>query len=160
MNEFLDTLRSRVTESQSRLNSAKKRLEAAQAEYELALQESTSWQNAVQAETTRTQPLASNFPIPSSPNEPSGIIRASRTDVTAEHNKTEMVRILISQHPTGMTPTELWKELSGKFAHRAYLYSILKRLKDKEEVMERRGRYVSKVSSKPVEGEEQQNLLQ
>jgi len=70
-------------------------------------------------------------------------------------NKTDMVRELLRQHPAGITPTDLWKQVKTRMTHRAYLYSILKRLKDKDEVMVRRGKYIAKMVPKPEEGKEQ-----
>ncbi|SRR5579875_2110294 len=65
-------------------------------------------------------------------------------------NKTELVRELLRQHIGGMTPSEIWKELKGQFVHRPYLYSVLKRLRDREEVTFRRNKYALKVKPEEV----------
>jgi len=59
----------------------------------------------------------------------------------AEGNKTEVVRDFLRQHSTGVTPSEIWKELESQMSGRAYLYSVLKRLKDRGDVREKRGKY-------------------
>jgi len=40
-----------------------------------------------------------------------------------------------------MTPGEIWKEMESQINNRAYLYSVLKRLKDRGDVKEKRGKY-------------------
>ncbi len=42
-----------------------------------------------------------------------------------------------------------------QFAHRAYVYSVLKRLKDKDQIIERRGRYFFRVTPKLAEAKDQ-----
>jgi hypothetical protein len=59
-------------------------------------------------------------------------------------NQTEAVRELLRRHPGGMTPSDIWREVSGQFKYRAYLYSVLKRLRDREEVVMRRKKYALK----------------
>lgn len=59
----------------------------------------------------------------------------------SEGNKTEAVRSLLRQHPTGMTPAEMWEGLKAQISNRVYLYSVLKRLKDRGQVREKRGKY-------------------
>jgi hypothetical protein len=71
----------------------------------------------------------------------------------SEINKTDMVREILRQHPAGITPTEIWKEVKNQMSHRAYLYSILGRLKDRDEVLVRRKKYFPKAIAKTPEGE-------
>ena len=47
-----------------------------------------------------------------------------------------------------MTPSDLWKQVKAQFTHRPYLYSALKRLKDRDEVTVRRGKYLLKNNPK------------
>jgi hypothetical protein len=68
--------------------------------------------------------------------------------------KTEIIRDLLRQHPQGMTPTEIWSQVRDRFKHRAYLYNVLKRLTDREELSVRRGKYVFRIVPQEVRAEE------
>jgi hypothetical protein len=72
---------------------------------------------------------------------------------SAELNKTEMIRDVLRRNPSGMTPAEVWKGLNGQI-DRAYVYSVLKRLKDRDQIAYRRKKYSLKtgLASKPEEG--------
>ena len=74
-------------------------------------------------------------------NQNSPASQSTSDDNKPEENKTQAVRDLLRQHPTGMTPVEIWKQLETKMSNRAYLYSVLKRLRDKGDARERRGKY-------------------
>jgi hypothetical protein len=64
-------------------------------------------------------------------------------------NQTEIVRDALRLRPSGMTPGDLWKAHKGEISSRPYLYSILKRMRDKDEATLRRGKYILK--PKPIE---------
>jgi len=70
-------------------------------------------------------------------------------------NKTEVVRTLLRQHPAGMSAVDIWKEIGAQFNHRPYLYSVLKRLRDREEIVKRRNKYCLTVLPKAEEAKEQ-----
>jgi hypothetical protein len=70
-------------------------------------------------------------------------------------NKTDVVRNLLKQHPAGMSAVDIWKEVGEQFTHRPYLYSILKRLRDRQEIVKRRTRYFLTVIPKAEEAKEQ-----
>ena len=57
----------------------------------------------------------------------------------------------------GMTTGDLWKTLREPISNRAYLYSILKRLRDNEEIALKRGKYL--IRENPAEGKESQSTL-
>jgi hypothetical protein len=76
-----------------------------------------------------------------------------------ELNKTEIVRELLRQHSAGMTPSDIWKQVKAQIPHRPYLYSILKRLKDKGDITDKRGKYFFKFAPKPEEAKDQ-NMVQ
>ena len=70
-------------------------------------------------------------------------------------NKTNIVRNLLRQHPTGMSAVDIWKEVGGQFNHRPYLYSVLKRLRDRDEIVKRRNKYCLTSIPKAEEAKEQ-----
>ena len=76
-------------------------------------------------------------------------------DVSEPISKTEAVRELLREHPAGLTSPDLWKGFQIKVPNteRAYLYSVLKRLRDKDEVMVRRGKYMLKIKPSEIKGE-------
>jgi hypothetical protein len=149
MNQFLETLKSRLSEAQKRFDAAQKALQKAQAEFQVAAQEQVIWQNTVQFET-RKQQEKSGAPagLPAAVTIPTDQAEASSN----ANNRTEAVRQLLRQHPTGITPSDLWRKLDGQITHRPYLYSILKRLRDRDEANVRRGKYFLRV---PQEGKDQ-----
>jgi hypothetical protein len=164
-----------MEEAQKRLGQAQEHLQMAQVEQQQATQEVIGWQMAFQAEMKR-----SGTPLPTDAKNSmiAGAVPSVMTDqhssnpnrngtqrqwvivppTKADESKTQTVRDLIAQHPAGITPSELWNQLAGRIAHRPYLYSILKRLKDKEEVVVRRGKYLLKAKP-PQEGAKQESLL-
>jgi hypothetical protein len=74
-------------------------------------------------------------------------MNAEHVDASAEPiNKTEVVRAMLRQHPSGMSSSELWKEfqIQAPKTSRAYLYSVIKRLKDRDQLYTRRGKYILK----------------
>jgi hypothetical protein len=151
MSEFLEQLKLRFAEAQKRHQLATLKLQTAQQEHAAATQDFASWQNAVRTETIREQQTTGQQPTPAIP--PVADTASQTTTSREEFNKTDAIRQILRQHPEGLRPTDLWKQLGNQLKHRAYLYSVLKRLKDKQEVSERRGKYFFKVIPK-VEDEE------
>jgi hypothetical protein len=86
--------------------------------------------------------------LPELQPRPSGTIPAPEEDHAEPAgppeaaNKTELVREMLRLHPTGITVSGLWTEIGDQINSRAYLYSILKRLRDKDEVFTRRKKYL------------------
>ena len=70
-----------------------------------------------------------------------------------QKSKTDVIRDLLRQNPHGMTPTEIWSQVHDQFKYRAYLYSVLKRLTDREELCVRRGKYAFRVLPQEVKEE-------
>jgi hypothetical protein len=62
-------------------------------------------------------------------------------------NKTDLIRDVLRQNPNGIKPAEVWKQIKDQVA-RAYVYSVLSRLKEKKHVSERRGKYYLQVIPK------------
>lgn len=172
MDHFLETLKSRFLDAQKRQIAAQLNLAKAQNEFNLANQELAGWQIAIAAEERKLAPPASQPLQPPHSPQPSPttiVIRASATpsattstEVKSEINKTQAVHQLLRQHPAGITPRDLWKEASGHLTNRTYLYSILKRLKDRDEITIRRGKYYPKVAptNHAQEGSSQTGVIQ
>lgn len=141
MSQFLETLKTRMDDSQKRLQVAQQKLQVAQVEYQSVAQEFASWQNAVNVEMHKEEREAAGTVLPPR-SEPPGQSAPSTTD---QRNKTELVRELLRQNPMGIAPVDLWRKLEGQIANRVYLYSVLKRLKDRGEAIERRGKYFTRM---------------
>jgi hypothetical protein len=146
--------------AQAESQGAAQRLAVAQQEYQVAATLFQAFQTLVNSQTRKEQqaagtvtaapPLPINVPraaisigLPSNTATQQNVAapQAVTDDNKTESSKTQAVRDLLRQHPTGMTPAEIWKQLEAKMSNRAYLYSVLKRLRDKGDARERRGKY-------------------
>lgn len=154
MMDFLEECKVRFTEVQKRVQQTQQELQAAQGRHQAALQEANSLQFMIHTETIRLQ-QNNTIPVPTEPKAIPADVASNQLEV----NKTDMIRDLLSRHPTGMTPTEIWREVKSQMTHRAYLYSVLGRLKDRDEVTVRRKKYFLRVVTKPAEGKEQQGSI-
>lgn len=157
MSEFLEQLKIRLVEAQKRHQLATQKLQQAQQEHMLATQDFGSWQNAVRVETLREQQEAAARTTVSPAAAPPAPDPVPESQPTEEINKTDSIREMFHRHPEGLRPTDIWRQLGTQLKHRAYLYSVLKRLKDKGEVIERRGKYFAKVVQKIEGGEKAGN---
>jgi len=153
MSQFLETLRAKLADAIKRFQTAQQNLIAAQAENQALAQEVGSLQYLIQAEM-RNDPSAGSDSTTVAVESNLGTSQPSTTQMP-ETNKTAMIRELLRRHPTGITPVDIWKELGTQMKHRAYIYSVLKRLKDRGEVMERRGKYCLRILPKPEEAKQQ-----
>jgi hypothetical protein len=146
--ELIEELLQRNANAQKRLQEATAKLQAAQQEHQAALADSGTWQSAINA--VKKEMAAQNQPQPNSgqpaaATTPQQQIPISQPPAAKEEvNKTDLVRQILRQHPEGTRPTDIWRQLANQLKHRAYLYSILKRLKDRDEVSEKRGKYFTK----------------
>jgi leucyl aminopeptidase len=156
MNQFLEDLKARMADAQKRLQAAAMALQTAQQQHQAVAQEFGSLQYLFQIETRKAQG--------NSPNAISQAIVTTTRHVQApqqdhqdhaEINKTKIVRQILQEHPNGMEPNDLWKAVSNQIAYRPYLYSILKRLRDKGDVFKKRGKYFPRITPKPEDGKEQ-----
>jgi hypothetical protein len=136
MNEFLETLKRGMHEAQLKFQIAQQKMNQFQGEFQKAAQEFQAWQTLVNLETAKQQQgIATTAQPVAAP------INQNHTSSLEGTNKTDMVRELLRQHPAGMSPADIWKEMEPNMKTRAYLYSVLKRLKDKGDARERRGKY-------------------
>ena len=159
MTKIIDELQVRVAESKERLDKADKEFKLAQVAFQTAQQDHNVWNLALQAETRDEQRKAAVATEQQMPL--SGIVRsepAAAIDQSPDNaeisNKTDAVRSLLKQHPAGMSAVDIWNEVRSQFPHRPYLYSVLKRLRDRQEIVKRRNRYCLTALTKP-EGREQ-----
>jgi hypothetical protein len=165
MSQFLEQLKARLADSQQRLQSAQQALVKAQNEHQAVMQEYSSWQNAVSVETRReeaTKHISAVTTVEITPRIISAGLSLPKPHVPAQEpkaesdvNKTTLIREVLRQNPNGITPANLWRAVKDRIA-RPYVYSVLKRLKDRKQVTERRGKYFLLVvanESKDVEVE-------
>jgi sugar-specific transcriptional regulator TrmB len=164
MSEFLETLKTNLAEAQKRFTAKQQELTRLNAEFQAVVQEFNAWQTLVNVQTRKEQAESGitasgsvTLALPQSPANPSIPAPAPQTVVTPspETNKTEIVRQLLKQHETGMTPSEIWKLVKTQIPHRPYLYSVLKRLKERGDILEKRGKYVFRFIPKSVDVKEQ-----
>lgn len=134
MTVFLDQLKAHLIPAQKRVEETQQKAQAAQAEFQVAVQEFNSLQLLVNLHAAREQKTTPPT------TRPQAAIQ------NPEANKTRLVLDLIRQHPGGIKPTEIWKNVGPQLGRRQYLYSVLKRLKDREEISERQGKYMAKIT--------------
>ena len=166
LSDVLEGLKERFEVAKARLTAAQKRNAETVAELAAATTEHNIWYHAVNLETKEQERLAAEankkqMPLPEILIQPRPITAReantsgpseSQTDSTVSQEspkQTEIVRDALRLHPTGMTPADIWEKHKKEISSRPYLYSILKRLRDKDEVALRRGKYIFK--PKPVE---------
>lgn len=178
MTLVLEELKGRLEAAQKRLATAQQRFQAAQVELQAAQGDCNVWGAAVLIETREDAARAAaanenQLPMPLSvqhpqPQQKSPIVPISASGSYLElqpecptspdtTNKTDLVRDLLRQHASGMTPADLWESAKGQISSRAYLYAILKRLRDRDEVTQRRKKYVLKF--KPLEAKSESDPL-
>jgi len=156
MSDFLDTLKVRMLDAQRRFNEVNLRFQRTQAELQAIQLEYTSWQNAVKNESAKEQQeLEAQTPgRPPSPTA-SAHIQTVTPNSISDVNKTDLIRGQLQQHPAGMTPAEVWRAVKAQVPQRSYVYSVLKRLKDREQVTTRRGKYYLRAASKLEEAKQE-----
>jgi hypothetical protein len=168
----LEHIRARMDDAAKRMQIAAQNLQRAQQEHQAATHEYTTWQAAHAIEQKKlaveqaqeqarpnAQPQTSNPLVPSPEQKVSPGIAESPNAGTQDVNKTEAIRELLRKHSTGMTPAEIWAALKEQ-VDRAYVYAVLKRLKDRKQITARRGKYYLNLAQKSEEGAKQQTLLQ
>jgi hypothetical protein len=181
MDDFLTNLKIRAADAQKRFMEAQRKLQTAQAEFQAAAQEHTNYQGVIMAEHRKINgpavPAPISVPLPQRrsmlihPNgrpdpfipthEPAPPSPAPESaSAKSEINKTEMVRELLRQHSAGMTPDEIWRALRSQLDNHAYIYSVLKRLKERDEVRKSRGKYYFKHHPQTEEGDSPNGIAQ
>jgi hypothetical protein len=167
MSQFLEMLKTRLADAQTRLQLAQVALQKATIEHQAVMQEFSSWQNAVNVESRREmqdqvtqqpQPLARAVPVNVVTQPLASSTHIHHAAVSPEINKSNLIREVLRQHPNGVSPADVWKEVRDHVG-RAYVYSVLKRLKDRKQASERRGKYFLLVDVKPEEDKEGQSIV-
>lgn len=150
MSTFLETLKLRLVEAQRQHQETTAKFQKAQAEFTASAQKMQSWQLALQAETQREQAEAAQAQAnggapqqetPATPMQSGTTTASAESPIRADVNKTQIIREQLRQHPAGMTGAELWNAVKTQIPARPYVYSVLKRLKDKDEVILRKKKY-------------------
>ena len=148
MSEFVETLKARVAVAQQRLTETKQRLEVAQSDYQKAIAEFTAWQGALLSESRNELQKRLTAPTVADAAVVGDGPQANVPAMTAEVNKTDLIRDALRRRPTGLTPDEVWRLVQDQIANRSYVYAVLGRLKEKDEVYSRRGKYYIRIAEK------------
>jgi hypothetical protein len=168
MAKILEEIQARLTEAHTQLAEATQILTIAQQKHQAATHNFNVWNAAMQLEQREEQlrqdaATEKQSELPLSTPRHAALVSVTPTveqsaDTSETLNKTDVVRNLLRQHPTGMSAVDIWKEVRPQFTHRPYLYSVLKRLRDKEEVVKRRNKYCLTAISK-VEGVKEHSVV-
>ena len=139
--DHFEYLKSGFEEAQKRFQAAQQRLQVMQLEFNTIAQEFNAWQTLYRAEAAKRGEGQQPAPTPVNNHRVRFVISAPKS---TGNNQTEAIRAVLRQRPAGITPEEIWKEVSDQMKNRTYLYSVLKRLKAKGDAVERRGKYFPK----------------
>jgi len=170
MSEFVDMLKERLADAQRRLQESQANLQQAQAKHQAVAQEFSSLQTLISIEMTAEQRKAAEVTAErmkdirvrlqrgieavnlSAPNNTAAVVIQSNSPAAPLNdagaftpNKTDIVREVLRQHTNGITPGQVWLRVKDQ-VDRPYIYSVLKRMKDRKEVTERRGKYYLQVA--------------
>jgi hypothetical protein len=173
MNILLDGMRERFEKAKARMASAKQAFQVAQTELQAAMEECNIWNSAINLEVreedkrlaeSQEKQISIDLPEfrtqPKAENATEAVCSSGASNAVASVNKTEKVREVLRAHGSGIAPSGLWTEVKEHMSSRAYLYSILKRLRDNDEVLMRRGKYLLKPKLVDVKAETEVTLLQ
>lgn len=155
MSELIDRLREGLGEAQKRQAEVAKRLQSVQGEWASACAEVNGYVKVIELETRREMEKAAT----ETPAENSSVAQSNESSENDGDtvNKTQVVRDALEAHP-GLTPAQLWGAVKTSIPKRTYVYSVLKRLKDRKQVIEKRGKYYLPPNQKTEEV--QQELIQ
>jgi len=136
--DHLEYLKNGFEAAQKRFQETQQRMQVMQAEFNAVVQEFNAWQTLYRGEMAKqgTTPPIAPAPTPKAPRMHSLTL--------PKPNQTEAVRAVLKERPAGMSPQEIWNAVRSGMANRTYLYSVLKRLKERGDVVERRGKYYPK----------------
>src|ERR1039458_4090243 len=132
MAKILEEIQTRLGEAQKQLADTTQALTIAQQKQQTAQHSFNVWVAAAQLEQRDEQlrqaaatEKQSVLPLPATRPEPSASIPPipieQPVDASEGPNKTDVVRNLLKQHPTGMSAVDIWKEVGAQFKHRPYL---------------------------------------
>ena|ERR1700728_1369943 len=175
MSVLLDELKAKIAFAQKRLQEATAKLQAAQQEHHAANQEVgsltfliTTYAQREQAERASVEAAQKNLALevspqvvvdpPESRTEPIAGILAPAPEQN-ETSKTDLVRDQLKSHPNGIRPAQVWLALKNQIPQRSYVYAVLGRLKAREEVAVRRGKYFYRVPPAKPETEKEGRIM-
>jgi hypothetical protein len=150
MSQMIERLKEGLADAQKRHGEVTKRFQAAQAEWQASNAEVLGYQKVIELETRRDLEKAAIAP------QMEGPVTQAEQQAGQDVNKTQLVKDALADHP-GLTPAQLYGALKNQIG-RPYVYSVLKRLKDKKQVCEKRGKYYLPPTPKLEEGHEQTSL--
>lgn len=153
MSDLLERLKEGLAEAQKKQAEVARRFQAVQAEFQIVNAELTGYQKVLELETRRELEKAAATP------QSEGPATQAEQRTEQETNKTQLVKDALAEHP-GLTPAQLYGALKNQMPRRNYLYSVLKRLKDRKQVYEKRGKYYLPAVPKIEEGHEEAGTLQ
>jgi len=167
MAQILEEIKGRLLEAQKQLSEAQQALAVATNRHQSAQHQFNIWNAAMQIEQREEQlrqdaakAKQPELPLTSRPDAAVAPVSVSTPVEQSEEqdgpNKTDIVRNLLRQHPAGMSAVDIWKTVGAQFNHRPYLYSVLKRLRDRNEISKKRNKYFLTAIAKSEEAREQQ----
>ena len=140
MNVLIQHLRNRIEEKKKELEDADRKLHEVQTWRETVARDLEGYERAVAAESRRNG------------HEPTVEAKSTNQDSIGapdpQGNKTDFVRFLLSSRSDlGITPSQIYLHFQKENVkmHRNYVYSMLKRLAENDEVEVRNGKYFPKV---------------
>ena len=154
MSQLIERLKEGFAEVQKRQTEIGERWRAVQAEWNAVSAEVTGYAKVIELETKRELEQAATLP----PIEGPPTREEHQTE--QDSNQTQLVRDALAAHPGGLTPAQVWGAVKGKVTRRTYVYSVLKRLKDRKQVTEKRGKYSLPATPKVEEATEETATLQ
>jgi hypothetical protein len=152
MSQMIDRLKEGLAEVQKRQVEIGKRFNVVQGEWAAVNAELNGYVKVIELETKRELEKSASLP----PVEGPSTLAEQQKDQDA--NQTQLVREALANHPGGLTPAQVWGAVKGKVTRRTYVYSVLKRLKDRKQVIEKRGKYCLPATPKIEEATEQATL--
>lgn len=164
MSNFIEHIRTRLAECQKKVMETNQALQSANLAHQAAMQDFQGWQRVLEAESKHegipppppaqvqmpsirmmVQPIHQLQTAPSASPQPTN----QEPMGAPEANKTEIIRDLLQRNLGGLTPAEIWHAVKNEIPRRNYVYAVLGRLKERDHVGTRRGRYYWK--AKPTE---------
>ena len=156
MSEYLERLKADLAEAHKVFTEAQQKMQGYQSTFQAAATNFQSYQRIVaiqQAKEAREQQQNANATGTPTVTQSAAAPTTPQVKPNAQEvNKTQLVRDALRQHP-GASPAELF-DLVREHVGRAYLYSVLKRLRKDEKVTVKGKKYFLNEPPKP-EGTEQ-----
>ena len=150
MSAYLDSLKSDLSEAQKRFQEYQLEMQRVQQLFQAAHADLQALQRIVDKQTLKEQgPHKPETIQVGGAVQVAAVPHLNDSDPVPDIQKTELIRETLRQH-SGMTPGELYNVVKSHVA-RPYMYSVLKRLRDKEEVVVRRKKYHIKPTPKTEE---------